>query len=67
MKPLRFLTVLSMLLLLAGCGDSAATAEACEPCRMELMAMDTIMTLSVYNQSAEEGTEVLRKAAARIE
>jgi len=67
MKPLRFLTALWTLLLLTGCGDSAATAEEDLPCRTEVMAMDTIMTLSVYNQSAEEGTEVLRKAAARIE
>ncbi|MBD5150494.1 MAG: FAD:protein FMN transferase [Oscillibacter sp.] len=29
--------------------------------------MDTIMSLTVYNQPAEEGMEVLRKAATRIE
>ena len=67
MKPLRFLTALWTLLLLTGCGDSAATAEEDLPCRTEVMAMDTIMTLSVYNQPAEEGMEVLRKAIVCIE
>lgn len=67
MKPLRFLTALWTLLLLTGCGDSAATAEEYLPCRTEVMAMDTIMTLSVYNQPAEEGMEVLRKAIVCIE
>ena len=67
MKPLRFLTALWTLLLLTGCGDSAATAEEDLPCRTEVMAMDTIMTLSVYNQPAEEGMEVLRKAIVCID
>ena len=46
MKPLRFLTALWTLLLLTGCGDSAATAEEDLPCRTEVMAMDTIMNVS---------------------
>ena len=67
MKLPRFLLVLLILPLLFGCADSAPAAEEYHPCRTEVLAMDTIMTLTVYSQSDEEGMEVLRKAAARIE
>lgn len=67
MKLLRFLSALFSLLTLAGCADSVFTAEEYNPCRTEVMAMDTIMTLTVYNQPAEDGMEILSKAIARIE
>ena len=67
MKLLRFLSTLFILLTLAGCIDSVSTAEGYNPCRTEVMAMDTVMTLTVYDQSAEDGMEILSKAIARIE
>ena len=67
MKLSRFLLVLLILPLLSGCADSVFAAEEYNPFRTEVMAMDTIMTLTVYHQSAEEGMEVLHKAVARIE
>lgn len=67
MKQLRLLIVLLIFPLLFGCAGSAFTAEEYNPCRMEVLAMDTIMTLTVYDQPAGEGMEALRRAAARIE
>ncbi len=48
-----------LLLLLTGCSAS-------EPCRRELMAMDTFMTLSVYAQSPAAGEALLEEAAGEI-
>lgn len=67
MKLLRFLSALFILLMLAGCAGPVSTAEEYNPCRTEVMAMDTVMTLTVYHQPAEEGMEILQKAIARIE
>lgn len=67
MKLPRLLCALFILLMLVGCADSVSTVEEYNPCRTEVMAMDTIMTLTVYNQPAEDGMEILSKAIARIE
>lgn len=67
MKLPRFLIAVLILPLLSGCAGSASTTEEYNPCRTEVLAMDTVMTLTVYDQPAGEGLEVLRKAAARIE
>lgn len=67
MKLLRILTALFLLLPLSGCAGPPVTAEEYNPCRREVMAMDTIMTLTIYDQPAEKGMETLQKAAARIE
>lgn len=67
MKLPRLLCALFILLMLVGCADSVSTAEEYNPCRAEVMAMDTVMTLTVYGQPAEDGMEILSKAIARIE
>ena len=67
MKLPRLLCALFILLMLVGCADSVSTAEEHNPCRAEVMAMDTVMTLTVYGQPAEDGMEILSKAIARIE
>lgn len=67
MKLLRFLSTLLILLMLAGCASPVSTAEEYNPCRTEVVAMDTVMTLTIYHQPAEEGMEILQKAIARIE
>ncbi len=69
MKSVRLLLFLLALLLLPGCGspgaDSPVRGEY--PCRRELLAMDTIMTLTVYAQSEKDGQEILRQAAGCIQ
>ena len=64
MKLHRFLALCLALLLFSAC---AAPPEEESPCRAEVLAMDTVMTLTVYGQSAERGAEILQKAAARID
>ena len=64
MKSVRFFVLTLTLLLLAGC--AAPAAPAAEPCRYELAAMDTFMTLTVYGLPDEEAQAVLQQAAARI-
>ena len=58
MRRLSLLCIV-LLLLLTGCSAS-------EPCRRELMAMDTFMTLSVYAQSPAAGEALLEEAAGEI-
>ena len=58
MRRLSLLCIV-LLLLLSGCSAS-------EPCRRELMAMDTFMTLSVYAQSPAAGEALLEEAAGEI-
>ena len=58
MRRLSLLCIV-LLLLLTGCSVS-------EPCRRELMAMDTFMTLSVYAQSPAAGEALLEEAAGEI-
>lgn len=58
MRRLSLLCIV-LLLLLTGCSVS-------EPCRRELMAMDTFMTLSVYVQSPAAGEALLEEAAGEI-
>ena len=64
MKSVRFFILTLTLLLLAGC--AAPAAPAAEPCRYELAAMDTFMTLTIYGLPDEEAQAVLQQAAARI-
>lgn len=64
MKSVRFFVLTLTLLLLAGC--AAPAAPAAEPCRYELAAMDTFMTLTVYGLPDGEAQAVLQRAAARI-
>lgn len=58
MKVFRCGMILLTILLLSGC---AAPEE--EPCRRELLAMDTVMTLTVYG---ENGEQAARLGEARI-
>lgn len=64
MKQLRFLLFLLPLFLLPGCAAPADPAEE-TLCRQELLAMDTVMTLTVYGPSGQEavhqGGELLRE------
>ena len=60
----RFFVLTLTLLLLVGC--AAPAAPAAEPCRYELAAMDTFMTLTVYGLPDGEAQTVLQRAAARI-
>lgn len=62
MRRYRFLIFLWVLLLLAGC--SAAPEEV--PCRYELMAMDTVMSLTVYGKPDQEARDILQRAAGQI-
>lgn len=64
MKLHRFLALCLALLLLPAC---AALSKEPSPYRTEVLAMDTVMTLTVYGRSEESGTEILQKAARRIE
>lgn len=64
MKSVRFFVLTLTLLLLVGC--AAPAAPAAEPCRYELAAMDTFMTLTVYGLPDGEAQTVLQRAAARI-
>ncbi|MBD5153646.1 MAG: FAD:protein FMN transferase, partial [Oscillibacter sp.] len=63
MRRYRFLIFLWTLLLLTGC---SATPEE-EPCRYELMAMDTIMSLTIYGKPAQEAQDILQQAAGQIQ
>lgn len=63
MRRYRFLIFLWTLLLLTGC--SAAPDE--EPCRYELMAMDTIMSLTIFGKPAQEAQDILQQAAGQIQ
>ena len=64
----RFISCLLALTMAAGllAGCAAPAAPAAEPCRYELAAMDTFMTLTVYGLPDEEAQAVLQQAAARI-
>lgn len=68
MKLPRLFPLLLTLLLLPGCASRGGDpAERYIPCRTEALAMDTVMTLTIYGQSAEKGMETLHRAIARIE
>ena len=64
MRRYRFLIFLWTLLLLTGCSAPAAPEE--EPCRYELMAMDTIMSMTIYGKPAQEAQDILQQAAGQI-
>ena len=66
MRHLQFLIFLLVALLLAGCAASDASSAEEEPCRHELMAMDTIMSLTIYGKPAQEAQDILQQAAGRI-
>ena len=66
MKRLRSLMFLLAALLLAGCAAPDAPAAEEEPCRHELMAMDTIMSLTIYGKPARKAQDILQQAAGRI-
>lgn len=56
MKRARFLIALLMLPLLAGCqphGRETCEAPGDNPIRYELTAMDTFMTMTIYNQPGD--------------
>lgn len=63
MRRYRFMIFLWTLLLLTGC--SAAPEE--KPCRYELMAMDTIMSLTIYGKPAQKAQDILQQAAGQIQ
>ena len=67
MKRSHFLALCLILLLFPACAAPVAAPEEYNPCQTDVLAMDTVMTLTVYDQPAEKGFEILRKAAARIE
>lgn len=63
MKPHRFFAACLALFMLTAC---AAPAEPDASCQIEVLAMDTIMTLTVYGQNERRGEAILQDAAARI-
>lgn len=63
MKLRRFVVICLALLTLTAC---AAPAEAGGSCQIEVLAMDTIMTLTVYGQGDRQGESILQDAAGRI-
>lgn len=67
MKRSIFLTICGTLLVLTACMTASPPAGAEAPCRREVMAMDTIMTLTVYPQTTSQGEEVLQKAVSQIQ
>lgn len=67
MKRSIFLTICGALLFLTACMTSSSPADAEAPCRREVMAMDTIMTLTVYPQTTSQGEEILQKAVSQIQ
>lgn len=67
MKLVRFVCACMTLLLLTACVRQPETAETENPCRTEVLAMDTIMTLTVYDQPAEKGMAILSQAVRQIE
>jgi len=58
----RFFALLLFPLLLSAC----AVQEKYAPCTTDVLAMDTVMTLTVYPPSETQGREILQKAAAKI-
>lgn len=67
MRFLRYLAVCLGLLVLTSCSAPSASAETGNPCSTEVLAMDTVMKLTVYNQPAERGLDILRRAVSKIE
>lgn len=63
MKICRFFALCLALLLLPAC---AAPAEAGDSCQIEVLAMDTIMTLTIYGENGRQGEKILRDAAGQI-
>ena len=56
-----------IILLLPSCAAPGGAGREEDPCRYELTAMDTIMTLTVFGEPAREGRRILREAAAEIQ
>lgn len=70
MKRLRFLLALLILPLLAGCqphGRESCEAPGDNPIRYELTAMDTFMTMTIYNQPGDTARKYLRQAAGLLQ
>lgn len=70
MKRARFLIALLMLPLLAGCrphGRETCEAPGDNPIRYELTAMDTFMTMTIYNQPGDVAQRRLRQAAELLQ
>lgn len=63
MKIRRFFAVCLALLMLSAC---AAPEEAGNSCQIEVLAMDTIMSLTIYGKNDRQGERILRDAAGRI-
>ncbi len=70
MKLSRVLIFLPVLVLLAGCqphGGENCEAPGDNPIRYELTAMDTFMTMTIYNQPGSVAQEHLRQAAGLLQ
>lgn len=63
MKSHRFFVTCLAFLMLTAC---AAPAEAGNRCQTEVLAMDTIMTLTIYGKNDRQGEAILQDAAGRI-
>lgn len=63
----RYILLVLWVLALSGCAAPAGTAEAHSPQSAEILAMDTVMKLTVYDQPPERGAEILREAVDEIE
>lgn len=70
MKRLRFWIALLILPVLAGCqphGRETCEAPGDNPTRYELTAMDTFMTMTIYNQPGGTARKYLRQAAGLLQ
>ena len=63
MKLRRFFIICLALLMLTAC---AAPTEAGNSCQMDVLAMDTVMTLTIYGKNDRQGESILREAAGQI-
>ena len=63
MKIRRFFAVCLALLMLPAC---ASPAEAGNRCQIDVLAMDTIMTLTIYGKNDKQGEKILQDAAGQI-
>ena len=60
----RFLPFLLSIVLLAGCTPQQAAAE---PAQVQFFAMDTLMSIRVYNEGGEDAVQAARQEVERLD